>query len=189
MSMGVRAVFICVLLGIFGCHPNNDPFALDHTTPNSSTLTSKDIVPDESFLFWRHDGHFEFGWHSLELSGNGDVIYLHQDFTAQPPVNRLAKFTLSQNELDSLCGMLQSVGFAELPDGYHGTVVDGPFIDMRLQCQGESKHVLSNGHIPEVIQKVDRFVTQLVIEQHAAEIAQAQLVTDAETNGLFKPLP
>lgn len=161
---------------------------LQNVYPNTSKLNNDAIVPDESFVFQHVEGHFETGFNILQVWGNGEAAYLvHVPIqTPRSIESRLARFTLSENELTYLCNELRVVKFAEMPDGYNTQVVDAPFVGMHVLCQGQRKDVACDNYFPDGFVTLNQYVIQHILVPNQPAIDQAQPISGEEADALFK---
>ncbi len=161
---------------------------LQNVYPNTSHLSNDAIVPDESFIFQHVEGHFETGFNMLRVRGNGNATYLVHVPIQNPRSieQRLARFTLSENELTNLGNELRAAKFADMPDGYSTQVADGAFVSMHVVCQGQRKDVTCDNYFPDDFVTLNQYVIQHVLAPNQPAIDQAQPISYEEADKLFK---
>lgn len=160
---------------------------LQNVYPNTSKLSNDAMVPDESFVFQHVEGHFETGFNTLQIRGNGEAVYLvHVPIQNPRSIEpRLARFTLSENELTYLGNELRAVKFAEMPNGYNTKVADGAFISMHVLCQGQRKDVTCDNYFPDEFVTLNNYVVQHILAPNQSAIDQAQPISGDEADKLF----
>ncbi|RCS44007.1 hypothetical protein DTL42_18665 [Bremerella cremea] len=159
--------------------------------PITSTLSNDAIVPAPSFVFFYVEGHFEIGFNMLRIDGNGEAKYLVHVPIKNPRSieQRLASFTLSEQELSDLGHALRDSNFANMPDGYSTGVVDGMYAGMHVLSQGKRKVVTCDDYFPPEFVALQGYLSQHILAPQQAVIDRAEPVSQQEIEQIFSPVP